>query len=87
LCARAPSLTSVHGPRVGSGAGDMMCDGVIPLGEALRPLSLWRRSTGRWQAGACREPAAAICVTRGLARTAEGHAGASASSPSSRSVW
>ena len=39
VCARAPSLISVHGPgwlRV----GDMMVDGVIPLGEALRPLCL-----------------------------------------------
>ena len=27
LCARVRSLTSVHGPRVGSGAGDVMCDG------------------------------------------------------------
>ena len=38
-CARAPSLISVHDPgcfRV----GDMMVDGVIPLGEALRPLGL-----------------------------------------------
>ena len=32
LCARAPSLTSVRDPRVGSGAGDMMFDRVIPLG-------------------------------------------------------
>jgi hypothetical protein len=39
VCARAPSLISVRGPgwfRV----GDMMVDGVIPLGEALRPLCL-----------------------------------------------
>jgi hypothetical protein len=39
VCARAPSLISVRGPgwfRV----GDMMVDGVIPLGEALRPLGL-----------------------------------------------
>jgi hypothetical protein len=39
VCARAPSLISVHGPgwfRV----GDMMVDGVIPLGEAMRPLGL-----------------------------------------------
>jgi hypothetical protein len=86
LCARAPSLTSVHDPRVGSGAGDMMFDGVIPLGEALRPLSLSGPSTDWWRAGVCREPAAAICVTRGLARTEEAHAGANASSPSSRSV-
>jgi hypothetical protein len=44
-CARAPGLTSVHDPRVGSGAGDEMFDGVIPLGEALRPLDLSRPST------------------------------------------
>ena len=44
-CARAPGLTSVHDPRVSSGAGDEMFDEVIPLGEALRPLDLSRRST------------------------------------------
>jgi len=44
-CARAPGLTSVRDPRVGSGAGDEMFDGVIPLGEALRPLDLSRPST------------------------------------------
>ena len=71
VCARAPSLTSVRDPRVGSGAGDMMFDGVIPLGEALRPLGLSGPSTGVVAAGACREPAAAICVTKGLARTRE----------------
>ena len=32
LCARAPSLISVRGPALR--AGDMMVDGVIPLGEA-----------------------------------------------------
>jgi hypothetical protein len=69
LCARAPSLTSVHDPRVGSGAGDMMFDGVIPLlGEALRPLGLSGPSTWAWRAGGCGELAAAICVTKGLAR-------------------
>ena len=39
VCARAPSLISVRD----SGwfrVGDMMVDGVIPLGEALRPLGL-----------------------------------------------
>ena len=39
VCARAPGLVSVHD----SGwfrVGDMMVDGVIPLGEALRPLGL-----------------------------------------------
>ena len=45
VCARAPSLTSVHDPRVGFGVGDKMFDGVIPLGEALRPLNLSRPST------------------------------------------
>jgi hypothetical protein len=44
-CARAPRLTSAHDPRGGSGAGEKMFDGVIPLGEALRPLNLPRRST------------------------------------------
>jgi hypothetical protein len=44
-CARAPGLTLVHDPRVGSGVGDEMFDGVIPLGEALRPLDLSRPST------------------------------------------
>ena len=38
-CARAPSLISVHDPCL-LRAGDMMVDGVIPLGEALRPLGL-----------------------------------------------
>jgi len=69
LCARAPGLTSVRDPRVGSGAGDMMFDGVIPLGEALRPLGLSGPSTWAWRAGGCGEPAAAICVTKDLART------------------
>ena len=39
VCARAPSLISVHDPE-GVRVGDMMVDGVIPLGEALRPLGL-----------------------------------------------
>ena len=69
LCARAPSLTSVRDPRVGCGAGDMMFDRVIPLGEALRPLGLSGPSTWAWRAGGCGEPAAAICVMKGLART------------------
>jgi hypothetical protein len=38
-CTRAPSLISVHGPAVRR-VGDMMVDGVIPLGVALRPLCL-----------------------------------------------
>ena len=44
LCARAPGLTSVHDPGW-LRAGDMMFDGVIPLGEALRPLGLSGPST------------------------------------------
>jgi hypothetical protein len=43
------SLTLVRDPRVGSGVGDMMFDGVIPLGEALRPLGLSGPSTKRWR--------------------------------------
>src|SRR5947208_12664380 len=39
VCARALSLISVRDPGV-PWAGDMMVDGVIPLGEALRPLGL-----------------------------------------------
>ena len=39
VCARAPSLTLVHDPAV-QRVGDEMFDGVIPLGEALRPLDL-----------------------------------------------
>ena len=49
VCARAPSLTSVRDPRVGSGAGDMMVDGMVPLGEALRPLGLLRPTTRAWR--------------------------------------
>jgi hypothetical protein len=40
-------------PRLGSGVGDMLFDGVIPLGEALRALglsgpsiTLWRQEIG-----------------------------------------
>jgi hypothetical protein len=38
-CARAPSLTLASDPGL-LRAGDKMLDGVIPLGEALRPLGL-----------------------------------------------
>ena len=68
-CARAPRLTSVLDPRVGSGAGDEMFDGVIPRGEALRPLDLSRRYTRV----ACRQQSFGsrprrIGVSEGLAR-------------------
>jgi hypothetical protein len=58
VCARAPRLTSVHDPGW-LRAGDKMSDGVIPLGEALRPLDLSRPSTRGVSAAAVREPAAA----------------------------
>ena len=87
VCARAPSLTSVRDPRVGSGAGDMMFDGMIPLGEALRPLGLSGPShvsvAGRGMPGAGRGD---LC-DEGLSAHRDAHAGWSASSPSSRSVW
>jgi hypothetical protein len=68
LCARAPGLTSVRGPGFWW-AGDEMFDGVIPLGEALRPLDLSRRSTRV----ACRQQdfgswPRRIGVSEGLAR-------------------
>ena len=67
----SPSLTSVHDPRVGSEAGDVMFDGVIPLGRALRPLGLFGPSTPTWPAGGRREPVAANWLTKGFARTGE----------------
>jgi hypothetical protein len=39
VCARAFSLISVLNPGL-PWVGDMMVGGVIPLGEALRPLGL-----------------------------------------------
>ncbi len=68
-CARAPSLTSVLYPLVGSGASDMMFDGVIPLGEALRPLSLSRPSTRAWRQDTVGSRPRRIWLTKGLART------------------
>jgi hypothetical protein len=64
-------------------------DGVLfPLGEALRPLSLFRPFTlFRVSAAGCRELAATIWVRKGFRALRRGHAGWSASSPSSRSVW
>ena len=87
VCARAPSLTSVRDPRVGSGAGDMMFDGVIPLGEALRPLSLSRPSTRAWRQDTVGSRPRRIWCDEGLGAHGEAHAGVSASWPSSRSVW
>ena len=39
VCARVLSLISVHGPET-LRVGDMMVGGIVPLGEALRPLGL-----------------------------------------------
>jgi hypothetical protein len=72
--ARAPSLFSVRGPgwlRV----GDMMFDGVIPLGEALRPLGSFKADHGQVAAGQCREPAAAHLLDEGLGTHGGAHAG------------
>jgi hypothetical protein len=69
VCARAPSLTSVRDPRVGSGAGDMMVDGVVPLGEALRPLGLLRPTTRAWRREHAGSRPRRIGVTKGCPRT------------------
>src|SRR3954465_7852886 len=74
VCARAPSLTSGRGPG-GLRAGDMMCDGVIPLGEALRPLGLLRPSTGWWRRDPVRSRPRRIGVREGCARTGKGSRG------------
>jgi hypothetical protein len=68
VCARAPSLTSVRD--LGwLRAGDMMCDGVIPLGEAVRPLGLSGPSTGWWRREHAGSRPRRIGVTKGCART------------------
>ena len=70
VCARAPGLTSVRDPRVGSGAGDVMFDGVIPLGEACcgRSIFLGRPPEGCRQQGIGSRPQR-ICVSEDSART------------------
>jgi hypothetical protein len=70
VCARAPSLISVRDPELVR-AGDMMVDGVIPLGEALRPLGLSRPSTRTWRQERAWSWPRGICVTKGSARTGE----------------
>jgi hypothetical protein len=83
VCARAPSLISVHDPG-GPGAGDMM-DRVIPLGAGVAAA----RSIGAVHAvvaaGAWWSRPRRIRVTKGA--HGQGHAGASASWPSARGVW
>jgi hypothetical protein len=90
VCARAPGLTSVRDPAVRR-VGDVMFDGVIPLGEACCGRSIFLgRPPGRWcrQQGFWSRPHR-ICVSGDSARTEQElvQAGWSASSPSSRSVW
>jgi hypothetical protein len=66
-CARAPSLISVCDPgwlRI----GDMMVDGVVPLGDAVRPLGLWGPSTRAWRQGAVGSRPRCIGVREGCAR-------------------
>jgi hypothetical protein len=67
VCARAPSLTSVHDP-VWLRAGDMMVDGVIPLGQALRPLGLSGPSTRAWRQERAGSRPRRIGVSEGCAR-------------------
>ena len=75
LCARAPGLTSVRDPGW-LRAGDMMFDGVVPLGEALRPLDLSRPSTRRWRQRVFGSGPRRICVSEGSTRTGVRRTGA-----------
>ena len=87
LCARAPSLISVHDPGW-LRTGDMMFDGVLPLGEKSVAAALSMMAVHLLvAAGACRELAAAHLVDEGRGARWRGHAGCKVSSPSSRSVW
>jgi hypothetical protein len=65
----------------------MMFDGVIPLGEALRPLGLSGPSTGRrWRQEAAGSRPRRIGVTKGCARTGSliGHPSGCRRSPGER---
>ena len=66
-CARTPSRISVH-DRAVRPAGDMMVDGVISLGEALRPLGRWRPSTRTWRQDDAGSRPRCIGVSEGCAR-------------------
>jgi hypothetical protein len=63
LCARAPSLIWVLGP---GGPGDMMVDGVIPLGGGAATRSMEAGQSELVAAGAMRESAAADQLMWGL---------------------
>jgi hypothetical protein len=73
-CARTPSRISVH-DRAVRPAGDMMVDGVIPLGEALRPLGRWRPSTRTWRQDDAGSRPRCIGVSEGCARKPRGSGG------------
>jgi hypothetical protein len=64
------SLISVHDPGW-LRAGEMVVDGVIALGEAVRRLGLWRPSTRAWRQGLVGSWPRRIGVTEGLARARE----------------
>jgi hypothetical protein len=66
-CARTPSRIWVH-DRAVRPAGDMMVDGVIPLGGALRPLGRWRPSTRTWRQDDAGSRPRCIGVSEGCAR-------------------
>ena len=66
-CARTPSRISVH-DRAVRPAGDMMVDGVIPLGGAVRPLGRWRPSTRTWRQDDAGSRPRCIGVSEGCAR-------------------
>ena len=74
-------------PGVGSRAGDMMFDGVIPLGVSVAAARSFWAVHGGWRQRVFGSWPRRICVIEGLARAGRVHAGRSASSPSSRSVW
>jgi ABC-type uncharacterized transport system permease subunit len=69
LCARAPSLIWVLGP---GGPGDMMVDGVLPLGGGAATRSMEAGQSELVAAGAMRESAAADRLMWGLVAH-EGH--------------
>jgi hypothetical protein len=81
-----PSRVSVH-DRAVRRAGEVMVDGVIPLGEALRPLGRWRPSTRAWRRDDAGSRPRYIGLGEGCARRPRGRAGCSAWSPSSCRVW
>src|SRR4051812_15542434 len=85
VCARAPSLISVLEP--GQGLGDMIVDGVS-RGDVVRPLSLSgpNNARGALRLRFGRSWPRLLIEVRAVRASIVGQAGASASSPSARSV-